>query len=285
MIHYLPYTQSDLEQVYLLRLKMYTEVFRESLGRRAPTLEQLNKLLATDPECSWTVWDDANLIGFINADTGHYLGTKVAYLNLMGVEKPYRKAGVGRRLFELVEKSSRAQGCTHNYCEAMLGVGGPIAFYLRIGWQQQREFRCLELDTSVYKRSGETLPADWQVHMLRAYEASRYSHILEQPNAWLYRPEEIDKSVYEKVVVELHDAQGCFAFGAAFPSRGIIIRIEAAREHARAYKTLLDKLISLMFTRRVHFYNLDTRKVYLNHLLDQSGFLNKLSLAELSKEI
>jgi len=63
-------------------------------------------------------------------------GDDDAHLDLLGVDRPFRRQGLGRRLVEWLEAAALVAGITDVFLEARASRPGTLAFYERLGYRR-----------------------------------------------------------------------------------------------------------------------------------------------------
>lgn len=86
-------------------------------------------------------------LAIVARDAGRIVGFGImrygdddAHLDLLGVDPDYRRAGLGRRLLEWLEKPALIAGITAVYLEVRASRRGAQAFYQRLGYRQRAVF-------------------------------------------------------------------------------------------------------------------------------------------------
>lgn len=65
-----------------------------------------------------------------------HFGDETAHLNLLAVEPPHQRTGIGRRLVEWLEESALTAGITRVTLELRAGNDGARHFYHRLGYRE-----------------------------------------------------------------------------------------------------------------------------------------------------
>ena len=106
-----------LLQVQRLHAEGRPDIFQLRPGAKKYTSEELAAILADDDTPVFVYEDSGLVMGYafciyqVTKETDSLCGRKVLYLDDLCVDEPYRGRHIGRKLYEFVLDTARANGC------------------------------------------------------------------------------------------------------------------------------------------------------------------------------